>query len=55
MYISTFNKYQELSKDDDIEKEGNPGDYVKPVNFVESNKTNSGNINNSDIREKINK
>ena len=41
-YISTSNRYQELSKNDDIKNESNTGDYVKPTKAVESNKTNVG-------------
>ena len=55
MYISTFNRYQELSKNDDIEDESNTGDYVKPTKAAESIKINSDKRNNSDIRKKINK
>ena len=51
--ISTSNRYQKLSKDDDIENEGNTGDYVKPTRAVESNKT--GKKNNPDTRNKLNK
>ena len=29
-YVSTFNRYQELPNNGDIEKERNTGDYVKP-------------------------
>ena len=54
-YISTSNQYRELSKNDDIENEGNTGDYVKPTKAVESSKANSGKRNNSDIRKKIKK
>ena len=52
MYISTFNRYQEQSKNDDIEDESNIGDYVKPTKAAESIKTNSDKRNNSDIRKK---
>ena len=52
MYISTFNRYQEQSKNDDIEDESNIGDYVKPTKADESIKTNSDKRNNSDIRKK---
>ena len=52
-YISTSNRYQELSRDDDIESEDHTGDYVKPTNPIESNKTNSGKRNNSDTRKKL--
>ena len=51
MYLSTSNWYQELSKNDDTEKESNTGDYVKPTKAVESNKTNSGKRNNSNTRK----
>ena len=37
-YVSTFNRYQELSNNGDIEKESNTGDYVKPK-VADSNKT----------------
>ena len=39
-YISTSNRYQELSKNDDIENESNTADYVKPTKAADSNKTN---------------
>ena len=52
MYISTFNRYQEPSKNDDIEDESNTRDYVKPTKAAESIKTNSDKRNNSDIRKK---
>ena len=51
--ISTSNRYQELSKSDDIENESNTGGYVKLMKATESNKT--GKRNNSDARKKINK
>ena len=51
--ISTSSRYQKLSKNDDIENEGNTGDYVKPTRAVESNKT--GKKNNPDTRNKLNK
>ena len=52
MYTSTLNRYQELSKNDDIEDESNIGDYVKPTKAAESIKTNSDKSNNSHIRKK---
>ena len=54
-YISTSNRYQELSKNDDIENENNTEDYVKPANAAESNRTNSGKTkrSNSDTRKKL--
>ena len=39
-YMSTSNRYQELSKNDDIENESNTADYVKPTKAADSNKTN---------------
>ena len=48
--ISTSNRYQELSKNHDIENESNTGDYVKTTKAAESNKT--GKRNNSDARQK---
>ena len=39
-YISTSNRYQELSKNDDIENESNTADYAKPTKAAHSNKTN---------------
>ena len=48
-YVSTFNRYQELSNNGDIEKESNTGDYVKPK-VADSNKSNSGRKNNYDTR-----
>ena len=47
--ISSSNRYQELSKNDDIENENNTGDYVKPTKVAESNK--AGKRNNSDARK----
>ena len=41
-YISTSNRYQELSKNGDAENERNTGNYVKPTMVAESNKTNLG-------------
>ena len=46
MCISTSKRYQELSKNDDIENESNTRDYVKPTKAAESNKTNLGKKNN---------
>ena len=37
---STSNRYQELSKNDDIENENNTRDYVKPTKAAESSKIN---------------
>ena len=54
-YISTSNRYRELSNNGDIENENNNGDYEKPTKAVDSNKTNSGKKNNYDTRKKINK
>ena len=48
--ISTSNRYQELSKNDDIENESNTGDYVKLTKAAESNKT--GKRNDCDARKK---
>ena len=48
--IFTSNRYQELSKNDDIENESNTGDYVKLTKAAESNKT--GKRNNCDARKK---
>ena len=48
--ISTSNRYQELSKNDDIENDSNTRDYVKPTKAAESNKT--GKRHNSDARKK---
>ena len=45
-YISTFNRYQELSKNYNIENESNTGYYVKPTKAAESSKTNLGKKNN---------
>ena len=45
--ISASNRYQELSKNDDIENEGRP---TKPTKAAESNKT--GKRNNSNARKK---
>ena len=42
MYIPTSNRYQELSKNDDIENERNTGDYVKQTKVAELNKTKLG-------------
>ena len=50
-YISTSNRYQELSKNDDIENESTR-DYLKPTKSNESIKTNSSKRNNSDTRKK---
>ena len=41
-YISTSNRYQELSNNGDIEKESNAEDYVKPKEAADTNKPNSG-------------
>ena len=51
-YISTSNRYRELSNNGDIENENNNGDYEKPTKVVDSNKTNSGKKNNYDTRKK---
>ena len=51
--ISTSNRHQKLSKNDDIENEINTGDCVKPTKAAESNKT--GKRNNYDARKKFNK
>ena len=48
--ISTSNRYQQLSKNDDVKRESNTGDYVKPTKAAESNKTSKR--NNSDARKK---
>ena len=40
--ISASNRYQELSKNDDIEKDNNTRDYLKPTKDAESNKINLG-------------
>ena len=52
-YISTSNRNQELSKDDNTESDSHTGDYVKPTKPIESNKTNSGKRNNFDTRKKL--
>ena len=41
-YVSTSNRYQELSNNGDIEKESNTVDCVKPTEVADSNKTSSG-------------
>ena len=51
-YVSTFNRYQEISNNGDIEKENNTGDYLKPTKAADSNKANSGRKNNYDTRIK---
>ena len=38
--ISASNRYQELSKNDDIENDSNTRDYLKPMKDAESNKIN---------------
>ena len=48
--ISTSNRYQELSKNDDIENESHTRDYVKPTKAAESSQT--GKRHNSDARKK---
>ena len=48
--ISTSNRNQELSKNDDIENESNTRDFVKPTKAAEPNKT--GKTHNSDARKK---
>ena len=40
--ISTCNRYQELSNNDDVENESNTGDYVKSTKAADPNKTKSG-------------
>lgn len=37
-YITTSNRYQEISKDDDIENDSNTRNYVKPTKPVKSRK-----------------
>ena len=44
--ISTSNRYQELSRNDDIENESNTGYYVKATKAAESNIINLGKKNN---------
>ena len=44
-YISISNRYQKIN-------ESNTEDYVKPTQAAESNKTNSGERNNSNTRKK---
>ena len=41
-YISTSNRYQIISNNDDVENEGNNGDYVKPTKAAELDETNLG-------------
>ena len=41
-YISTSNRHQELSNNDDTENESNTGDNLKLKKAADSNKTNSG-------------
>ena len=53
-YVSTSNRYQELSKNDDIANKSNTGDYVKPTKAAESNKTNFGKRNNFDTTKSPN-
>ena len=40
--IFTSNRYQKLSKNDDIENENNTRDHVKPTKAAESSKINLG-------------
>ena len=44
--ISASNRYQELSKNDDIENDNNTRDYLKPTKDAESDKINLGKKSN---------